>query len=44
MAKAFRTTKRVVFSVGLSVLLLMEQSIIEQAKISLENTVHFCYL
>ena len=44
MAKAFRYTKKVIFNVGLSVLLLMEQSIIERAKISLENTVYFCYL
>ena len=44
MAKAFRYTKKVVFNVGLSVLFLMEQSIIERAKISLENTVYFCYL
>ena len=44
MAKAFRYTKRVVFNVGLSVLFLVEQSIIEQAKISLENTVCIFYL
>ena len=44
MAKAFRYTKKVVFNVGLSVLFLMEQSIIEQAKISLENTVYIFYL
>ena len=44
MAKAFRYTKRVVFNVGLSVLFLMEQSIIERAKISLENTVYIFYL
>ena len=39
IAKAFRYTKKVVFNVGLSVLFLMEQSIIEQAKISLENNI-----
>ena len=44
MAKAFRYTKKVVFNVGLSVLFLMEQSIIEQAKISLGNTVYIFYL
>ena len=44
MAKAFRYTKKVVFNVGLSVLFLMEQSIIEQAKITLENTVYIFYL
>ena len=44
MAKAFRYTKKVVFNVGFSVLFLMEQSIIEQAKISLENTVYIFYL
>ena len=41
MAKAFRYTKKVVFNVGLSVLFLMEQSIIEWAKISLENNIFY---
>ena len=41
MAKAFRYTKRVVFNVGLSVLFLVEQSIIERAKISLENNIFY---
>ena len=43
MAKAFRYTKRVVFNVGLSVLFLMEQSIIERAKISLENNIFYLW-
>ena len=44
MAKAFRYTEKVVFNVGLSVLSLVEQSIIEQAKISFENKVCIFYL
>ena len=44
MAKAFRYTKKVVFNVGFSVLFLVEQSIIEQAKIRLENNVYIFYL
>ena len=44
MAKAFRYTEKVVFNVGLSVLPLVEQSIIEQAKISFENKVCIFYL
>ena len=44
MAKAFRYTKRVVFNVGLSVLFSVEQSIMERAKVSLENTVCIFYL
>ena len=44
MAKAFRYTKKVVFNVGFSVLFLVEQSIIEQAKIRLENKVYIFYL
>lgn len=43
MAKAFRYTKRVVFNVGLSVLFLVEQSIIERAKISLENNIFYLW-
>ena len=43
MAKAFRYTKKVIFNVGLSVLLLMEQSIIERAKISLENNIFYLW-
>ena len=43
MAKAFRYNKRVVFNVGLSVLFLMEQSIIERAKISLENNIFYLW-
>ena len=39
MAKAFRHTKSLVFNVGLSVLFLIEQSIMEQAKISLKNNI-----
>ena len=41
MAKAFRYTEKVVFNVGLSVLFLVEQSIIERAKISLENNIFY---
>ena len=44
MAKAFRYTEKVVFNVGLSVLSLVEQSIIEQAKISFENKACIFYL
>ena len=44
MAKAFRYTKKVVFNVGLSVLFLVERSIIEQARISFENKVCIFYL
>lgn len=43
MAKAFRYTKKVVLNVGLSVLFLMEQPIIEQAKISLETKVYIFF-
>ena len=44
MAKAFRYTEKVVFNVGLSVLLLVERSIIEQARIHSENKVCIFYL
>ena len=44
MANTFRYTEKVVFNVGLSVLLLVERSIIEQARIHSENKVRIFYL
>ena len=44
MAKAFRYTEKVVFNVGLSVLFLVERSIIEQARIRFENKAYIFYL
>lgn len=42
--KAFRYTEKVVFNVGLSVLFLVERSIIEQARIRFENKGYVFYL
>ena len=44
MAKAFRYTEKVVSNVGLSVLFLVERSIIEQARIRFENKGYVFYL
>ena len=44
MAKSFQVHQKGGFNVAVSVLFLVEQSIIERAKVSLENKVYFFYL